>query len=70
MHLDTTMLKRAEELEVEKPDKTKINKKLIKNWDITILALEDTIALKNRIPRDKFKNPVLRSVWKVFRVKR
>jgi hypothetical protein len=25
--VDTTMLKRAEELEVEKPDKTKINKK-------------------------------------------
>jgi hypothetical protein len=26
--VDTTMLKRAEELEVEKPDKTKINKKI------------------------------------------
>ena len=48
------MLNMTEELEVEKSDRIIIDKKSIKNWDITILTSKDTTAVifqKNRTGR-------------------
>jgi hemerythrin superfamily protein len=43
--VDKDMLKMTEELEVEKSDRTIIDKKSINNWEITILTWKDTTAV-------------------------